>query len=210
MVHSIAKLRRHSGFLTQGLVLAFVWSSLVWAGGGAWDHSGIYTVTFSQSGTAFEVSMLAGGGAVVRELGDRGREYNVEPRTLDRLRIQLTSEGPEDGDYSVVNAVLPGPFGDASTLTVIGHLDESSMMFSGLIINEEGATTGFEVAVPQGSTFNTKAVIVIILSAAAVGALACLAGNYLVDCGQRCSDSCGEHGVERWTEVCGSCRCECR
>ncbi len=208
-MHFVAKLRRHS-CLTQGLVLAFVWSSLAWAGGVGWDHSGIYTVTFSQSGKAFEVNMPVGGGAIVRELGGRGGEYDVAPRTLDRLRIQLTGEGPQDGDYSVVKAVLPGPFGDPSTLTVIGHLEESSMMFSGLIVNEEGAMTGFEVAVPRGSTFDTKAVVVIILSAAAVGALACLAGNYLVDCGERCSDSCGEHGVERWTEVCGSCRCECR
>lgn len=210
MVCSLTNSRRRFRFLSLGLSIALLWSSVVWAGGGGWRRSGTYTVNFPQSRSTFDVRLLADGGAVVSELGVPGREVKIKPQTLDSLRIRVASNGPGNGDYSVVHAVLPGPFGDPSTITVIGHLDEASMVFSGLMINEESATTDFEVQVSENRAFEEKAIVVIILSAAAVGALACLAGNYLVDCGERCSDSCGEHGVESWTEVCGSCRCECR
>lgn len=107
-------------------------------------------------------------------------------------------------------ASFPNHFGGMTSIDVAGRVDNFRGVFSGLLMVNGGEPLDVEVDLTNGSSDESKVVVVVILTAAALGALACLAGNAFVNCGDRCSSSCGSNGVDSWTEVCGSCRCVCK
>lgn len=168
------------------------------------NHS--WTVTIPSAGRLLQFTEIPGGIAYI-DLNDSSFSGELSYGVLGGLHLQRAKKR---GDALVGTALFPDHFGGQREINVAGSVSPTDGRFRGLMMVDDGEPLDIEVDLNGGPTASTQIVVVVILSAAAVGAIACIVGNYAVNCGNRCSESCGEDGVESWSETCGSCKCECK
>lgn len=141
------------------------------------------------------------------------------PRLLTDREIAAYSPKELTGNTRY-RAAFPDGFGGTHDYWIVPDLHNNGLTGRVETVGTGGVSRSYAVRFAQNpgsdrdrdTRFAPKSnVVVIVLGAAAVGAIACAFNAWITDCAGDCADACGSSGMLSSSEgTCGGCTCTCK